>query len=79
MQQNSTLDLLIKHLYQETDTDENAIVQQLLASDTKLQEQYQQLCATKNAIDEHGGDGPNDTIIQQVLSYSQQKEHSITY
>ena len=56
MQQNSTNELLVKHLYNETNSEQITAINQALAEDALLQEEFNQLKETKYALDEAGDD-----------------------
>lgn len=79
MQQISTPELLVKHLYSETDAEETVILQNSLENDAKIAESYKQLQEVKNALDEAGGESPANSVIQHILEYSTQQELSTSH
>ena len=79
MQQISTPELLVKHLYNETDAEETIILQNSLENDAKTAESYKQLQEVKNALDEAGGESPANSVIQLILEYSTQQELSTSH
>ena len=72
----STPDLLVKHLYNETDSEEATLLQHSLENDSKSTETYRQLQEAKAALDEADGETPGNSIIQNILEYSKQQELS---
>lgn len=79
MQQISTPELLVKHLYNETDAEETIILQNSLENDAKTAESYKQLQEVKNALDEAGGESPANSVIQLIIEYSTQQELSTSH
>ena len=74
MQQNFTREILVKHLYNETNETEANAVEAALKNDSSLQQEFAQLRHVKNKIDEDGGDSPSNDSIQKILNYSKQKQ-----
>ena len=74
MQQNSTSELLVKHLYNETTDSEATAIEHALANDANLQQEFKQLRATKNALDETDGETPSASTIQKILAFSKEQE-----
>jgi hypothetical protein len=70
MQQISTSELLVKHLYNETTIEEATIVNKLLKDDSTIQEEFKQIQAAKYALDETDGYEPNKSVIDKILTYS---------
>lgn len=70
MQKNSTLELLVKHLYNETTNSESKFVADTLKSNIDLQEEFIQMQATKYALDDFDGDEPDQSIIANIINYS---------
>lgn len=70
MQKNSTPELLVKHLYNETNVSESELVKISLKNDNMLQEEYTQMQATKFALDDADGSEPNKSVIENILNYS---------
>ena len=74
MQQISTPELLVKHLYHETTQEEASKVESILASDAKLQQEYAQLQETKYALDEADGELPNANVLEKIMEFSKEQE-----
>ena len=74
MQQNFTREILVKHLYNETNETEANAVEAALKNDSSLQQEFAQLRHVKNKIDEDGGDSPSNDSIQKILNYSKQQQ-----
>ncbi len=70
MQQNSTPELLVKHLYDETNVSESELVKVSLNNDNLLQEEYSQMQASKYALDDSGGNEPRKSVIENILNYA---------
>ena len=70
MQKTSTPELLVKHLYNETNVSESELVQIYLKNDNLLQEEYSQMQAVKYALDESGGNEPRKSVIADILNYA---------
>jgi len=79
MQQMSTLELLIKHLYHETTQQEAAFLRNELEHDKALAVSYEELQEIKNALDDAGGDRPGAHILRNVVEYSRQYELEEAY
>ncbi len=79
MQQNSTSELLVKHLYNETSTNEANAVSDALAQDNALQQEFNQLSEAKYALDETDGETPDISIIQKIMKFSKQQELTETH
>lgn len=73
MQLNFTLKLLIKYLYNETTKEETIAINNALATDEALQEEFSQLQAAKYALNDEGGNMPRKSVIQTILAYSKEK------
>lgn len=73
MQQIFTSELLVKHLYNETTDSEAAAIENALANDANLQQEFKQLRATKNALDEDG-EAPSTSTIEKILAFSKEQE-----
>lgn len=71
MQRNSTPQLLIKHLYNETTASEASAVFHALQQDELLQQEYARLQEAKFALDDAGGDDPGFSTIRNILRYSE--------
>jgi hypothetical protein len=74
MQQISTPELLIKHLYNETNTAEAGVVDAALAADVNLQQEYAQFQETKYALDEADGKAPGSSVIEKIMAFSKEQE-----
>ena len=74
MQQNSTSELLVKHLYNETTTSEVGIISDALTNDLNLQQEFTQLKEAKDALDEADGEAPSTSTIQNILEFSKKQE-----
>ncbi len=74
MQQNFTREILVKHLYNETNETEANAVEAALKNDSSLQQEFAQLRHVKNKIDEDAGDSPSNDSIQKILNYSKQQK-----
>ncbi|MBK6273990.1 MAG: hypothetical protein IPF58_04475 [Saprospirales bacterium] len=74
MQQNFTREILVKHLYNETNEHEAKVIETALRNDISLQQEFAQLRHVKNKIDEDGGDSPSNDSIQKILNYSKQQQ-----
>ncbi len=74
MQPNSTPELLVKHLYNETNTQEANSVKDALANDVNAEQEFSQLQAVKQALDETDGETPSVSVIQKILSFSKEQE-----
>lgn len=70
MQKNSTPELLVKHLYNETTNSEAILVNDALKNNIDLQEEFKQMQATKYALDDTDGNEPNKSVIENILNYS---------
>ncbi|MFN8261202.1 MAG: hypothetical protein U0X41_09740 [Chitinophagales bacterium] len=73
MQQISTSELLIKHLYNETNEAEAASVRSILANDTAMQQEFSRLQEAKNELDEAGGDIPGVSVIEKIKAFSKKQ------
>ncbi|MDB5226054.1 MAG: hypothetical protein JWN78_247 [Bacteroidota bacterium] len=73
MQTDFTPNILIKHLYNETNITEAASVRNALENDVSLQEEFNKLKEAKQALDENGGE-PSPTTIQNILDFSRQHQ-----
>ncbi|MCC6583027.1 MAG: hypothetical protein IT271_04945 [Chitinophagales bacterium] len=74
MQQISTPELLIKHLYNETNATETGVVDAALAADATLHDEYAQLQETKYALDEADGQAPGASVIEKIMAFSKEQE-----
>ena len=74
MQQIFTSELLVKQLYNETTNSEATAIENALANDANLQQEFKQLRATKNALDETDGEAPSTSTIQKILAFSKEQE-----
>lgn len=74
MQQISTSELLIKHLYNETNAAEADVVDVALAADVNLQQEYTQLQEAKYALDEADGQAPGSAVIEKIMAFSKEQE-----
>ena len=74
MQQNSTSQLLVKHLYNETSASEASAVNNALANDATLGQEFKKLQETKSALDETDGEAPDASVIQKILAFSKKQE-----
>ena len=79
MQQNSTNELLVKHLYNETNSQQVAILNQALAEDALLQEEFNKLKETKYALDEAGDELPSASVIEKIKAFSKSQELTETH
>ena len=70
MQQNFTSELLVKHLYHETNAIETKMVENALKSDKTAQQEFEQMQAAKYALNDNDGDEPNTSVINNILNYS---------
>lgn len=70
MQQISTSELLIKHLYNETTIEEASIVNKLLKDESAIQEEFLKIQAAKYALDEADGYEPSTSVVDKILDYS---------
>lgn len=70
MKQISTPELLVKHLYLETDSDERRQIEQLLTNDSEVADMFAQLSEAKQALDEDGGELPGTPVMENILRYS---------
>ena len=77
MESNFTTQHLIKHLYNETSASEAAAIQNALANDEFLREEFDRLQEVKQALDESGGEEPGAKTIQMILEYSSQQQMEI--
>ena len=73
MEQDFTPQLLIKHLYNETNEAESLSVFQALENDPIVQQEFTQLKEAKQALDESGDNGPAKATIRNILEYSLQQ------
>ena len=73
MEQDFTPQLLIKHLYNETNEAESLSVFQALENDPIVQQEFTQLKEAKQALDESGDNGPGKATIRNILEYSLQQ------
>lgn len=74
MQQISTPELLVKHLYNETDKEESTILQNALEQDSETAQTFKQMQEVKNALDEAGDETPGENVIRNILEFSKQQE-----
>jgi hypothetical protein len=67
---------LIRYLYHETTERETKEINKALICDAELQEQYNELTATKNRLDE-ARMVPSALVVNNILNYSQsfQEKH----
>ncbi len=72
MQQNSTPELLVKHLYNETNATEAKSVQNSMESNPSLQQEFKSLQEAKYRLDETDGDEPGKSAISNILAYSKE-------
>ena len=70
MQQISTPELLVKHLYLETDSDERKHIGLQLTDDSEASDMFAQLSEAKQALDEDGGELPGTPVMENILRYS---------
>ncbi len=70
MQQIFTPELLVKHLYNETTSEEATAIEDALTTNVALQTTYKQLQATKYALDEEDGGTPHSSVFQKIKAYS---------
>jgi len=70
MQQISTPELLVKHLYNETDVNEYNLAENVLENDTNLQQEFAKMQETKNALDDADGNEPSQSVINNILDFS---------
>lgn len=70
MKQISTPELLVKHLYLETDSDERRQIGQQLTDDSEVADMFAQLSEAKQALDEDGGELPGTPMMENILRYS---------
>ena len=74
MQEISTPELLVKHLYNETNALEKSIVNQAIENQVLIKEEYTNMQTAKNALDEIDGNEPNQAVIDTILTYSKMNE-----
>lgn len=74
MQQDFTPNILTKHLYNETNITEAALVRNALEFDVSLQEEFSKLKEAKQALDEDGRERPSRAVIRHILDYSRQHQ-----
>jgi hypothetical protein len=79
MQQNSTNELLVKHLYNETNSEQITALNQALAEDALLQVEFNQLQETKYALDEAGDELPSASVIEKIKAFSKSQELTATH
>lgn len=79
MQQISTHDLLVKHLYNETTPDEAEIVLNMLLNHPALHDEYNTLKATISQLNVADAATPSKMVLQNILSYSKTKEQAETH
>jgi hypothetical protein len=70
MQQISTPELLVKHLYNETNKSEADALQQELNSNPETAQLYTKLQDAKNALEENDGEMPSVNVVEKILAYS---------
>ncbi|MEZ5025514.1 MAG: hypothetical protein R2739_02955 [Chitinophagales bacterium] len=76
MQQIFTPELLVKHLYNETTTKEAEIINEAIAKNATLKQEFNRLQTAKNALNEDDGELPKASTIENILSYSKQQHVS---
>lgn len=79
MQQISTPELLVKHLYNETSAEEATTVDNALTNDSKLQEEFNELQTAKIALDEADGELPGVSVIEKIMTFSKEQELTATH
>ena len=68
---NITQDDLLNYLYREGSAEKIAYIQQLLETDTDLQERFQVLKAAKTRLDQIKLISPNNRSVDNILNYAE--------
>jgi len=70
MQQNFTPELLVKHLYNETNANETQLVENALEQNEAIRQEFKDIESAKLALDEADGHEPSKSIIDNILAFS---------
>lgn len=70
MQQISTSELLVKHLYNETNADEASVVNNAIENQPVIQQDFVDLQIAKDALDGTDGHEPKPSVIDNIIAYS---------
>lgn len=74
MQQISTPELLVKHLYHETDAEEATLLQHELEHNAEAAQSYVAMQEVKGMLDDDSGETPGASVINKILEFSKEKE-----
>ncbi len=70
MQEISTPELLVKHLYNETNADEASVVSNAFKNQPAIQQEFANLQTAKDALDGTDGHEPSKSVIDTILAFS---------
>lgn len=74
MQPIFTPELLVKHLYNETNEQEAIAINRALATDVTIKQEFTSLQEARYALDEADGEIPGASVIEKIRAFSKEKE-----